>query len=314
MKPQVSVVMPVYNAERHVESAIRSVLASQLAALEVIVLDDGSTDGSLALARSIDDPRVVVVGLKNSGGPSRPRNIGIAQARAPYVALLDSDDLMKPDKLASAVAALDRHPQAGVAFGDYERIDSDGRLTERSTLSGYPVFSDLTTSAAGDGWRLIRQKDFALGLLHENFIGTSGVVLRKSALDRVGVFDESLTYSEDRDLWFRLAHTCDALYLGRIGHSYRVAPGSLSFRPGAQQAHSRIKVLEREKLRWDSPGPRRQIDRRIAENLAAIAYEHRRCGERRAAVATFLKAMARSPDLRWLRAAAGSLAPSLDRN
>ena len=101
---------------------------------------------------------------------------------------------------------------------------------------------------------------------------------------------------------------------GRIGHSYRVAPGSLSFRPGAQQAHSRIEVLEREKLRWDSRRPAaadRPADRR---EFAAIGYEHRRCGERRAAVATFLKAMARSPDLRWLRAAAGSLAPSLDRH
>lgn len=305
--------MPVYNAERHVEGAIRSVLASDLADLEVIALDDGSSDRSLAIIRSIEDPRLVVAPLKASGGPSRPRNLGIAQARAPYVALLDADDLMKPDKLSRAVAALDAHPSAGVAFADYERIDSDGRMFEESTLSGYPVFAQLKATAVADGWRLIKQADFALGLLHENFIGTSGVVLRKSILDRVGTFDESLTYSEDRDLWFRIGHASDALYLPRIGHSYRVAPGSLSFRPGDQQAHSRIAVLEREKQRWHARAPRRQIDRKIAENLGAIAYEHRRCGRRLAAFATFLRAMRTSPDLRWLRAAAGSLAPSLNR-
>ncbi len=312
-QPQVSVVIPVYNAERHVEAAIRSVLASDLADLEVIALDDGSSDRSLAIVHSIADPRLVVVPLPASGGPSRPRNLGIARARAPYVALLDADDLMKPDKLSMTVAAMDAHPQAGVAFGDYERIDADGRLFEESTLSGYPVFAQLQATAVAGGWRLIKQPDFALGLLHENFIGTSGVVLRKSILERVGAFDEALTYSEDRDLWFRIAHVSDALYVARIGHSYRVAPGSLSFRPGDQQAHSRIVVLQREKQRWQARGPRRQLDRLIAANLSAIAYEHRRCGRRLAAAATFLKAMTVSPDRRWLRAAAGSLAPSLNR-
>jgi glycosyltransferase involved in cell wall biosynthesis len=311
--PRVSVVMPVYNAERHLEAAIRSVLASDLAELELIVLDDGSRDRSLEIARSIADARVGVVPLPASGGPSRPRNLGIARARAPYVALLDADDLMKPDKLSLTVAALDAQPGAGVAFGDYERIDSDGHLFEESTLAGYPVFAQLPSTAVAGGWRLIRQPDFAAGLLHENFIGTSGAVLRKSVLERVGSFDESLTYSEDRDLWFRIAHVSDALYLARIGHAYRVAPGSLSFRPGDQQARSRIIVLERERRRWHSAAARREIDRRIAENLVAIGYEHRRCGRRLAAVGSFLKAMARSPDLRWLRGAAGSLAPSLHR-
>jgi glycosyltransferase involved in cell wall biosynthesis len=313
VQPKVSVVMPVYNTERHVEAAIRSVLASDLAALEVIALDDGSGDRSLAILRSIQDPRLVVVPLPASGGPSRPRNLGIAQARAPYVALLDADDLMKPDKLSMAVAALDAHPEAGIAFGDYERIDADGHLFEESTLSGYPMFAQLPATPVAGGWRLIKQPDFILGLLHENFIGTSGVVLRKSVLDRVGSFDETLTYSEDRDLWFRVAHASAALYIARIGHSYRVAPGSLSFRPGDRQARSRITVLRRERQRWHARGPRREIDRRIAENLAAIGYEHRRCGRRLAAFATFLRATAVSPDARWLRAAAGSLAPSLNR-
>jgi len=132
---RVSVVMPVHNAERHVESALRSVLASDLREIEVIVLDDGSTDRSLGIVRSIDDPRLQSIILEASGGPSRPRNIGIARARAPYVALLDADDLLKPDKLSTAVAALDRHPQAGIAFADYERIDDAGALLESSTLA-----------------------------------------------------------------------------------------------------------------------------------------------------------------------------------
>ena len=102
--------MPLYNAERHVEAAIRSALASDLESIEVIVVDDGSSDASLAIARSIDDPRLTVLAQPPSGGPSRPRNAGIAHARSAYIALLDADDLLKPHKLSSALTALDSTP------------------------------------------------------------------------------------------------------------------------------------------------------------------------------------------------------------
>ena len=312
--PRVTVVMPVHNAERYVEQAVRSVLASDLRDLELLVLDDGSTDRSAAIVRAIEDPRVQLISLKASGGPSRPRNHGIAQARAPYVALLDADDLMKSDKLSRAVEALEAHPQAAIAFADYERIDDDGALLQGSTLTGYPQFQGLKSSPAANGWRLIEQPEFARGLLYENFIGTSGVILRRRTLEEIGTFDESLSYSEDRDLWFRLAHRCAALYHAGIGHSYRIAAGSLSLRPGSHQARSRIETLRRERARWGPSAERRQVDRLIAENLAAVAYEYRRSGERLASVRTFLQALAVSPDARWLRGALGSALPfTLDR-
>lgn len=296
---RVSVVMPVYNAERHVAAAVRSVLDSDLRELELIIIDDGSTDRSLELARSTGDARVVVVSLAPSGGPSRPRNVGIARARAPYIALLDADDLMKPDKLSAAVSLLERYPGAGIAFADYERIDDEGGLLAASTLADYPVFRALPAEVLQDRWRLIRQPDFSRGLLAENFIGTSGVVLRKSVLEQVGAFDESLAYSEDRDLWFRLAHHCDALFRDAVGHSYRIAPGSLTLRPGAHQARQRIIALERERQRWGSAAELRQIDRLVAENLAVIAYDHRVHGRRFSAFAHWLRALRISPQRRY---------------
>src|SRR5689334_3583175 len=104
---RVSVVMPVHNAAAYVERAVRSALASDLQELEVIVVDDGSQDQSAAIVAAIADPRVVLLHMPPSGGPSRPRNAGIARARAPYVALLDSDDELKPSKLSAAIGALD---------------------------------------------------------------------------------------------------------------------------------------------------------------------------------------------------------------
>lgn len=302
-----SVVMAAYNAEKYVAQAVRSALASDLRDIEVIVVDDGSEDRTSHIVSDIGDPRVVLVRLQPSGGPSRPRNVGIARARAPYVAFLDSDDLIKPWKLSAAVAALDRHPEAGFLFADFERIDANGKVVAPDAIAGYPVFSTLTSVPVGDGWSFMPQAELARGLLYENFIGTSGVVLRKHLLTEIGPFDDSLTYSEDRDLWFRLGHSYGALYSSRIGHSYRMTPGSLTYGPAVRNARHRITVLRREKSRWKDRSAHRQLNHLIAENLAAIGYEHRLSRDRLGSMAMFVQAFATSPEVRWLRGLLGSV-------
>jgi glycosyltransferase involved in cell wall biosynthesis len=305
-----SVVIAAHNVERYVEMAVRSALASDLQEIEVIVIDDGSKDRTPEIVSKIDDPRVVLVRLRPSGGPSRPRNVGIARARAPYVAFLDADDLMKPDKLSATVAALDRHPDAGFAFADFERIGEDGGVIVESVLARYPVFQKLAAEPIEHDWYLISQAELARGLLYENFIGTCGVVVRKDLLTEIGPFDNSLVCSEDRDLWFRLAHRCSALYWDHIGFSYRENPASVSHRPGVRNASNRIIVLLRERERWNDRAARRQLNRLIAENLAALGYEHRHRRHRRLhAIAMFARAFATSPDVRWLRALIGSIVP-----
>jgi glycosyltransferase involved in cell wall biosynthesis len=306
---RVSVVMALYNAESYVRPAIGSALASDLRQLEVIVVDDGSRDASAQVVAAIDDARVTLVRSSASGGPSRPRNTGIARARAPYIALLDADDLLKPHKLSAAIAALERHPQAGFAFGDFERIDAHGELLEASTLAGYPMFQSLAAVELQPPWRLIPQAELARGLLYENFIGTSGVVMRKELLDEIGGFDETLVCSEDRDLWFRAAHHGAALYCNEVGHSYRVIPSSLSHGPVIRNARCRIAVLQREKARWTDAAARAQVKQLITENLANIAFAYWQSRRRFAAVLLFLQVFARSGQLRWLRGAFGSLLP-----
>jgi glycosyltransferase involved in cell wall biosynthesis len=305
--PRISVVMPAYNTERYITAAVRSALESGESAVEVLVIDDGSTDRTVETVRAIKDTRVRITSIAPSGGPSRPRNVGISQARAPYVALLDSDDLLKPHKLATSVAALDRNLSAGFAFGDYERIDADGRLLEASVLGGYPTFCGLSSIELKDSWRLIPQPELARGLLYENFIGTSGVVIRSDLARSLGGFDETLTCSEDRDMWFRLARCCDALYSPRIGHSYRKHESSLTQRPSIRCALSQIKVLRGEKAHWRDRASRRQLNRRISEHLAGIGYRRREQCQRWAAVWAFSRAFLTSPELRWIRGLLGSL-------
>lgn len=298
--PRISVVMPAHNAENYIAAAVRSALDSAEPDVEVMVVDDGSTDGTVAAARAIDDPRVTVIPISASGGPARPRNVALAHARAPYVAMLDSDDVLKPGWLAASADALDRSPAAGFAFGDFERMDADGNVFETSASYAYPMFRGLKSEPAGEGWRLIPQSELARGLLYGNFIGTSSVVMRRDLVMELGGFDESLKNSDDVDLWYRLAHRGAALYCPCLAYSYRVLANSVARGPPLRTALTRIKVLRRERARWPDRQARRQLDRRIAENLAAIAYQHRLRRQRWMAVRSYLRAYLTSPESRWL--------------
>jgi GT2 family glycosyltransferase len=298
--PAISIVMPAFNAGGYIAESVRSALDAGSLDVEVIVIDDGSTDNTVQAVRGIEDPRVSVISIAASGGPSRPRNVGLRQARAPYVSLLDSDDLLKPGKLSSSVRALDSCPAAGFAFGNYEKMDADGNLFESSFAYAYPVFRGLRSEAAGDDWRFIPQSELARGLLYENFIGTSGVVMRRELALSLGGFDESLPNGDDLDLWFRLAHKAGALYSPSVGHSYRVRPSSVVRGPPLRNALSRIKVLRAERRRWSESAARRQLARRIAENLAVIGYQQRLQGRRWQAIRAYAHAYALGRESRWL--------------
>jgi hypothetical protein len=216
------------------------------------------------------------------------------------VSQLNSDDLLNPNKLASSVAALDQCPSAAFAFGDFEKIDTDGNVYETSVMCAYAKFRALEFMAIGEKWRVVPQSLLLCALLYENFIGTPGVVIRTSLAREIGGFDESLANSSDRDLWFRLTHTCDALYSPEVGHSYRVHSESLMHGPPIRNAISRIKALRRERDRWRDRQARRQLDRLIADNYAAIGYKERQQQERWAAALWFPRAYVVSRKSRWL--------------
>ncbi len=304
---RVSVVVPLYNAERYIEATVRSALNSTLRELEIVLVDDGSTDRSVDIVRKIADPRIVLIQSAPSGSAARPRNIGVARASAPYVAFLDADDLLKPDKLLATVTALDRHPEASFAFGNFERIDSDGNIIEASAHEGSTPLRELDCERLADSWRLISSSEMQRGLLHHNFIGTSSVTVRKSAAAVVGPFDENLKYAEDDDLWLRLAHHGSALYWDRVGNSYRIRPGSLTYRDSERSRQDHITMLRHERDRRSSRSERRRLNRRMAGHFEQLGYLYRRRHERLRAAAAFAQALVRQPRMAWLRALVGSL-------
>jgi len=182
--PAVSVIIPAYNSERYIQETLDSVLAQTWKDLEVVVVDDGSTDSTCEIVRACGEP-VRLVEQANAG-PSPARNHGIREARGEFVAFVDSDDLWTPDKLERQMALFDGEGKVGLVYCRGQRIDGEGNRLPTTPMEK-PV------------------GDVFLPLLYRNHCPTSGVVVRKACLDRCGVFPEDMVWAEDWHLWLRIA-------------------------------------------------------------------------------------------------------------
>jgi glycosyltransferase involved in cell wall biosynthesis len=206
----VSVVVPAYNAAATVAASVRSALGQTVGSLEVIVVDDGSTDDTAAVVTELarGEARVRLVSQANAGLPAA-RNAGIRAARGRFVAFLDSDDLLLPRYLSLAAEALDADPGAALAYTDALVFDPvSGRVRERTAMarSRPPV----PAPADRDG--------FLYELLQRNFVFVATVV-RRTVLEQLGGFDASLRSAEDYDLWLRIL---------LAGHRAVCVPGTLA--------------------------------------------------------------------------------------
>jgi glycosyltransferase involved in cell wall biosynthesis len=221
----VSVVIAAYNAGRTLGETLESVRAQTFEDLEVIIVDDGSTDATPAVAVSTGDRRVRLLSQPNAG-VSAARNRGADDARGRYLAFLDADDLWTPDKLASQVAALERDKDAGLAYSWTAFIDPGGRR-----LPG-------GITVRRDGWVF---DDLVLGC----FVGNgSSALVRRSAFDAVGGFDVTLRTADDWDFYLRLARKYPFVCVPFVQVFYRVDRGSKSFRLRASEEGS-LRVIER---------------------------------------------------------------------
>lgn len=185
MSPKVSVVIPVFNRPVAVRRAIESVLAQTCQDFEIVVVDDGSSDGTVEAIAAFDDPRITIVRHSQRRGGSAARNTGIHASSAEYVAFLDSDDEWLPTKLERQ---LDR----------FARSDARVALVYTGMESVYADGSCIVYPAR-------ESSDLSRVLLTDNVIGGTSVgMVRRRALDAIGGFDDSLPASQEMDLWLRL--------------------------------------------------------------------------------------------------------------
>ena len=187
--PKVTIVIAAYNAEKFIRQTLESAFAQSLNDIEVIVVDDGSTDGTQSILSSFSNCRLKVLRQAN-GGVSAARNAGLAAARAPYVFFLDADDLLLRDSLSRMVTALEQAPQRIACFAHHIRIAEDG-----SALS----------TAANLRWKMFPATDTLRHLIAKNFIVCGAICIRTEAARAVGGFDPTLKLGEDWEFWCRLA-------------------------------------------------------------------------------------------------------------
>jgi glycosyltransferase involved in cell wall biosynthesis len=213
----VSVVIACYNGQSYVQAAVGSVLAQTYRDLELIVVDDGSTDDSVSLVAAVSDARVSVVAQVNSG-VAAARNRGAAAARGEYLAFLDQDDLWLPDKLRLQLERFRTCPEAGLVYSDCLLIAEDG--------TGIGRWSQR--------YRLLRGRIFE-GLIVESVVPISTIMLRRALFEQVGGF-RSYRYVEDLDLILRVAehHAIEVVDVPMA--KYRLHAESTSRRLGLEVA------------------------------------------------------------------------------
>ena len=229
---KVSVVIPAYNAEEFLQDALDSVLNQTLKSFEVIVVDDGSSDGTPDILRQYGNH--IKWRSQDNRGQASAINEGVRLSTAEYIAYLDADDMCLPERLEVEVRYLDEHPDEDLVYSDHYYTDKFGEIQE--TAKSRPLDRFL--------------------LLQYNHIARSSVMHRKVCLDKVGLFDESNTGNDDWDMWvkmsevFRLAHINIPLVKRRI-HGRNISytrPKRLNY-----YRWTRMRMLEQTYVRRGRP-------------------------------------------------------------
>lgn len=270
--PAVSVIIPTFNRAAMVRRAIESVRAQTFTDWELLVVDDGSTDGTEAIARSFQSEGLPLIYLQQAGqGQFAALNAGLSKASGTYVAFLDDDDWWLPEKLATQMALLKEQPSLGFVYCAM-RIYTDGH-----------EIGKLKPEWPGE--------DTYEGLLQHNFIPMATLV-RRSCIDEVGGFDPMLGLAGDYDLWLRIGlrhffrSTQEPLAIVRQHGGNKSADRG----PRLYQAHVRIfeKLLANPALR---PLHRALAVRRLAKEWYLLGRAHRALGHNREAAAAFARGL-----------------------
>jgi glycosyltransferase involved in cell wall biosynthesis len=217
--PPVTVVIPAYNAARTVERALSSVWRQNYPELEVIVIDDGSTDDTDLRVGTCHNPNLRLIRLDKNRGECGAMNVGIQEARGDYIAFLDADDEWLDNKLSKQIPVIDSHPEMSFISCGGEAIAPDGSVVAKFGL-------DIPSCSPGDFWR---------ALLAKSQVAKPSVVARRAKLLELGGFDEALKISGDQDMWIKLALSGEVGFIAEVLIRVHITADSLMMRYGGRE-------------------------------------------------------------------------------
>ena len=269
--PLISVVIPCYQAADTLPEALASVFSQDYPRVEIVAVDDGSTDGTPEILAGYGD-RIVTQRIPNSGGPSRPRNVGLELASGEFVAFFDSDDLMLPGKLSAQAAVFAARPEVDLVCTDFRQIDDAGTVLTERFLADYQRFRSRFRSTEWPDIHLLDGAGAFPELIRANFVGTSSVVARRDKLRDAGGFDETLRNGDDIDMWLKLARGGSVFaFIDRPYHAYRKVAGGISAR-GWRRYPSTIRVRERQRPYVRDAETLRLLDRALHRMRLGYAW------------------------------------------
>lgn len=212
MQPLVSVIIPSHNCEAYISETINCILAQDYSAIELLIIDDGSTDKTREIVLSYGNQVRLIV--QENAGVCAARNRGIKEAFGHYICLMDHDDYWCPDKISRQVRMFTDYPETGIVYSAFTLwfSDSDGVFPQPNTIIKAIDNDGIDKEFSGWIYHL---------LLLDCWVLTSTAMLRSEVFHKCGVFDETLPYSEDWELWLRLSREFRFLKLSQSTTLYR---------------------------------------------------------------------------------------------
>jgi len=291
--PKVDVIIPAYNAEKYLADALDSVLAQSFEDWRIVLVDDGSTDATAAVVAPYIErlgSRLEFIRQPNKG-VSAARNTAIRSSSGEFLALLDADDIWLPNRLLESIKSFEGRPKIGLTYGFNTRIRPDGSVID--------VFD--RRQKHGEGW--------IAPYLYKRLVDLPSptITIRRRCLEEVGVFDETLRVTEDRDLWLRIAARYQVALVPKVLALYRTSPDSattdpdrmlrsqLQFiekhygSPGCGWLARRVALSQIYRQRAEALGHRGQLCVALSSSLRALALDPLRVGNARSAASLLLR-------------------------
>jgi len=276
--PLVSVIIPTYNSAKYIEEALESVFKQTLQDFEIIVVDDGSTDGTGEILKDYSD-RIKYIFQKNSG-PASARNKGIKIARGEYIAFLDADDLWMPTKLEKQVAMFDKNKNLGMVTTGACSFDEKG-------VRGFSTYKR----------KKLMRGDVARNIFLHSDVGTPTVMARKEVFEKVGLFEERtrqgekvlLSHGSDDNMWIRIAAYFDVELIDEALAKIRVHPSMMTLQKSELLESVKYNIhLLNTKYGEDVKKKIEKAPIKISRVQFAVGYGHYESGNYREARKAFL--------------------------
>lgn len=288
MSTKVSVLIPTYNRAYIIHEALESALCQTYRDLEVLVIDDGSSDNTQEIVQSLHEPRIRYLRHDYNRGCSAAYNTGIAAATGQLVAFLDSDDIWEPEYVESQVAFFSRHVNADVVFTD--TVIREAAATIPSLIGLMRAFPRLLKTHPGGEDYVLSHHEIHRCLLEEVPIKPSACVVRRAVFDRAGGFDEACPSGTDWDLFLRFSHFACFGYLARplVIQRRTLDATHQKFREEDKLFLIRVLAREKEQLQHDPEGLL-AVNRGIALHYNSLAWTYLERGEGARALSVYLR-------------------------